>query len=160
MTEVTLKLHVGDKTLEVTMDTLTEALGLTERPNTIKLCVRNEDATLEAGTSTEEQDYPGIDVDAVDENDEDIYLMSAELPNADVPGAVAARLYAGYSRTETDEPIALVRTPLKTEDELKAREDMSIQTRPLKNIYVDTRCAAVQVWTGMDGLTEYQDTKS
>ena len=155
MAELTLKLKLKDKTVEVTMDTLVEALGLDETPESVRLCVGNGHETMEACASPLEQDYPGIDVDAFDENDEQIYLMSAELPNGDLPGTIGARLYAGYARAETDEPIARVTTRIRADEELLAREDTTIEAREPKNVHGDAKYAAARDWTSMDGLQEY-----
>ena len=155
MAELTLKLKLKDKTVEVTMDTLVEALGLDEMPESVRLCVGNGHEAIEACASPLEQDYPGIDVDAFDENDEQIYLMSAELPNEDLPGTIGARLYAGYARAETDEPIALVTTRIRSDEELQAREDAPMEVREPKNVHVDAKYATAQDWTSMNGLQEY-----
>lgn len=125
----------------VDLDDVLTALDITDYAGTVSLCLESDGRALKAQAS-DDPTYPGITLDAVDENDENVYLTMAELPNPDNPDAFAARLYAGYAECETDEPIALVVSKLRSSQEISKLADKH-GPKPRKTLYVDQDLAHV-----------------
>lgn len=125
--------------------------GLKQMPLTATLALTRDNIKLEAQGNLENE-YPGFLITAKDANGEPITLANAELPNADMPDTLTARLYAGYDAFETDCPIAEVETRLRTADEMMLMDRLNNRTgRGLtKLINVDYDLAYVQSWICTD----------
>lgn len=91
-----------------------------------------------------DETYPGMTTVGVDEHGNSLALTQAELPNEDYTGAFTARFYAGYDRTEPDEPIALTLSKVRNPEEIEA--DEKADRCLTKLIYVDYDLAATASW--------------
>ena len=114
---------------------------------------------MHASFQPREADYPGITVDAATMQAGNIYLGNFELPCETYPSRIAARLYAGCEKFETDEPIAIV-THEATDD---ARVIYRSQNHPApekamrKLVYVDEKSAKSTPWldAGEENMPEH-----
>lgn len=99
----------------------------------------------------DDDDYPGIDIDAADTHGKILYIGHAELPNDDYKDSVTARLYAGYAALETDEPVCMMRHRLLDDETLnrKISEAFHDPNWPAKNqkcVHIDYNVAVGVPW--------------
>lgn len=125
----------------------------------IRVGMERDGIMLHADFQPREADYPGITVDASTPQAGNIYLGNFELPCETYPTRIAARLYAGCEKYETDEPIAVV-THEATDD---ARVIYRSQNHPApdramrKLVYVDEKSAKSTPWldAGEENMPEH-----
>ena len=117
---------------------------------TAKLGVHHGGVALVAATTpADETEYPGINVDALDENLADIYLANVELPNGDYPGDITARLYNGYAAFESDEPAVLMHTKIRSHEDATRLGIYADEKSELRKIaYVNRDNCESRTWDG------------
>ena len=120
--EIYIAVRSDDKTTLIPVSELLRLTNLGPNASEIALVVEQAGTKLCAAASVGERECPNIMVDAVDSYGEDLYLANVQLPNEEYPSQITARLYAGYAKFETDQPIALVSTTLKDWQELAEAE--------------------------------------
>lgn len=155
---VSLRIKRNDIEREIPLKDILEKFGipLTDTDATVSLETEHEGVRLIVSTEAGEKDYPGFNVDAKDRNGRDIYLANMEFPNESFPDSVATRLYAGYADFETDEPIALVRTRLRSVEEIDRLDEATAAMNGMrKYVHVDYDAAAVRNWKSNKDLEEH-----
>ncbi len=156
-----LAIKSGDVTRTFGLAALADALGLDRASIThMSLRLRRGGMVLHADIEPKEADYPGIDVDACTDQAGDVYLGNFELPCETYPQRIAARLYAGCHKYETDEPIAIVTHEVTDDARVLYRSDRySRDTTPgmKKLIYVDYKEAETRPWLDAteEGMPEH-----
>ena len=141
-----------------TLADVVHALGK-KMPNEVRLGMVRSGVEMHAAFQPREADYPGIMIDASTAQAGNVYLGNFELPCETYPTRIAARLYAGCEKFETDEPIAIV-THEVTDD---ARVIYRSQNHPhpeksmRKIVYVDEQLAKSAPWTdaGEENMPEH-----
>ncbi len=158
---VTVNLHItyaDGKSIAVSLPDLLKALGQNKAVSTIGLSVTQNQQSLVATLSPDESDYPSITIDGVDKQNNPVYLTTVELPNADNPDAMTARLYAGVAEYETDEPIAFVRHKVDDPEFIQNHTRRKAAGEPVtKIVYVDTDAAQYRPWKGSENLPEHTE---
>lgn len=157
-------LSVATENGELALFTLDQVLGALdikdpENVREVRLGMERGRIMLHAAVQPREADYPGIMVDASTPQAGNVYLGNFELPCETYPTRIAARLYAGCEKFETDEPIAIV-THEVTDD---ARVIYRSQNHPApdkamrKLVYVDEKSAKSTPWldAGEENMPEH-----
>ena len=136
----------GEQTFQISMADLAKLLQVPEKDiETVGTKVEQQGCSLETDMRVNDNDYPGVDVDGTSPRGT-FYLANVELPNADVPHAFTARLYAGCSEYETDSPIAMVKSDIHGVG--KNQKAFTEDAELTKIVYVDNQTAASRKWCG------------
>lgn len=147
---LTLKYRDGTSA-RFALEDVVKALGK-KMPDEVRLGMVRSGIEMHAAFQPREADYPGIMVDASTPQAGNVYLGNFELPCETYPTRIAARLYAGCEKYETDEPIAIV-THEATDD---ARVIYRSQNHPApekamrKFVYIDEKSAKSAPWLDAD----------
>ena len=140
---------------------LMAAAGIADHPapDEIRLGIIRDGLDMYASTSPREADYPGITVDAHKDTAGDIWLGNFEMPCETYPQRIAARLYAGCSKFETDEPIAIATHEITDDARILYRVGQygSGGKSMRKLVYIDVTHAAYRPWldAGEDAMPEH-----
>lgn len=139
----------GNKAVEFSLVELCLILGLPEElPDEVTVGMARDAIDMHASFQPKEADYPGITVDASTRQAGDVYLGNFELPCESYPTRIAARLYAGCHKYETDGPIAIV-THEVTDDTRVMYRSGKYGNGPFpmrKLVYVDHDLAGSRTW--------------
>ena len=157
--EAYLVLKDADSEFHITVSELARRLGLAKPVSAAILGMSRGGIEMHARIEPQEAEYPGITVDASTAQAGNVYLGNFELPCETYPSRIAARLYAGCEKFETDEPIAVV-THEVTDD---ARVIYRSQNHPFpqnamrKLVYVDEKSAKSTPWldAGEENMPEH-----
>lgn len=154
-----LVLRTGDDERHIPVQDLAILLGISEPVDQLAMGLERGNMRLFANIDVREAEYPGITVDAFTPEARNIWLGRFELPCETYPTRIAARLYAGCERYETDEPIALV-THEVTDDArviYRAGRLKNPSDHLHKIVYVDQDIAEARPWSGCheDDLPEH-----
>lgn len=136
-------------------------LGLKEPVTELEMGLSRDNMILKASLRPREADYPGITVDGFTPQARDIYLGNFELPCETYPTRIAARLYAGCSKYETDSPIAIVTHEITDDARVMYRTSKyGGRPRPMRKlVYIDHDLAGSRTWTepGEEHMPEHQE---
>lgn len=154
-----LVLRSSDGEQHISIRDLAGLLGISEPVDQLAMGLERGNMQLFAAIDVREAEYPGITVDAFTPEARNIWLGRFELPCETYPTRIAARLYAGCERYETDEPIALV-THEVTDDArviYRAGRLKNSGDHLHKIVYVDRDIAEPRHWSGCheDDLPEH-----
>lgn len=161
---ITMKFQNGHVAVYALKDIL-DRLGLSSEPgglpDEVQLGMKRDGIEMHASVSPKEADYPGITVDASTWQAGDVYLGNFELPCETFPTRIAARLYAGCHKYETDGPIAIA-THEVTDDARIIFRSQRYGSRPVpmrKLVYVDHDLAGSRSWKepGEENMPEHQE---
>ena len=139
----------GNKAVEFSLAELCLILGLPEElPDEVAVGMARDAIDMRASFQPKEADYPGITVDASTRQAGDVYLGNFELPCESYPTRIAARLYAGCHKYETDGPIAIVTHEVTDDARVMYRSGKyGNGPRPMRKlVYVDHDLADSRTW--------------
>lgn len=158
---VFIVLQTGAGERRLSLEDLKKALGITDTVNSLAIGLKRDRMVMTAALQPREADYPGIDVDASTDQAGDIYLGNFEFPCETYPTRIAARLYAGCHRYETDEPIAVVTHEVTDDARIMYRAGKyGGKPRPMhKLVYIDHDLADSRTWREADEakMPEHQE---
>lgn len=157
-----IEIKSGDGPAAVfTLDEVIAKLGIAGSPDEIRLSMERDGIEMHASVQPKEADYPGITVDASTAQAGDVYLGNFELPCEAYPTRIAARLYAGCHKYETDGPVAIVTHEITDDARVIYRSSKyGGQPRPMRKlVYVDHDLAGSRSWKepGEDNMPEHQE---
>lgn len=152
-------------TATFSLEEILAKFGLSEMPQSlpdeIKFGMERDGIGMRASFQPKEADYPGITVDASTAQAGDVYLGNFELPCETYPTRIAARLYAGCHKYETDGPIAIVTHEVTDDARVMYRSSKyGGQPRPMRKlVYVDHDLAGSRTWNEPDeeNMPEHQE---
>lgn len=153
----------GDAAVTYSVEELLERLGMPRDrlPGEICLGMRRGGIEMHASVQPREADYPGITVDASTAQAGDVYLGNFELPCETYPTRIAARLYAGCHKYETDGPIAIATHEITDDARVMYRSSKyGSRPRPMRKlVYVDHDLAGSRSWKepGEENMPEHQE---
>lgn len=133
--QVFLRAAAGGKEGRMPVHDFLEAVGVPDRDGdapVVQLVVRKDGVELSATADPRDGYYPVIFVDGEDAGGNKLYVAEAELPNEDEPNRISARLYAGYARFESDEPVAKVSHRLLPASHVDAMEAFMQRRDPFR----------------------------